>query len=122
MQITNAGKVELCDRLSVVQKTSTNSIALNQFVRLEARITNSATVGFIECLLFNSPDSTTPTETISTLATIDTGTSHNEFLVGHGSSIANQTMWADNIVWGATSYPGPSAATNVKSGMGVIGP
>lgn len=91
--------------------TFSTPVPPNQWVRIEYHIVQSATVGSAEVKMFSSPDSTTPTETQSgtnknTLANIDT----MQFGAGIGSSVnTGYTIWLDNIVAGADSYPGPAA-------------
>lgn len=93
--------------------TFSTAVALNQWVRIEWHIVQSATVGQAEVKLFNAADSTTATETQSgtnknTLANIDNmklGAGGPEGPAGAGFA-----LWLDNIVAGATSYPGPADA------------
>ncbi len=109
LKINTAGKIELSNSLNSIVATSTNSIALSQWNRVEFHLTFSSSVGFFEALLFTSPDSSSATETIGTgVSNLNLGgASANEFLIGAISTQTNWTHWLDNIVWGATSYPGP---------------
>ncbi len=114
IRINTTGKLELINSLNAVVATSTNSVALNQFNRVEFHVTFSATVGFFEALLFTSPDSSTATETIGTgVSNLNLGgASANEFLIGTISTQTSWTHWLDNIVWGAASYPGPASSSS----------
>ncbi len=109
LRVNLTGKLELINSAGSIVATSTNSVALSQWNRVEFRVTFSATVGFFEVLLFTNPDSTTATETVGTgVANLNLGgASANEFLIGTISTQTSWTHWLDNIVWGATSYPGP---------------
>ncbi len=108
VKINLTGKIELTDATNVVQQTSTTSIGLSQWIRVEFHYTMSLTVGQIEVLLFNTADSTTPTETITTAATLNlAGVGANDCQFSWGTNL-NQTAWFDDIVAGAVAYPGPS--------------
>jgi hypothetical protein len=106
--INDTGKIRGFDTLGAPVYTTTNSIALNQWVRIEWHWIHSATVGQGEVKLFNSPDSATPTETVTSAADKNTGanTSNVGFGLSEGS-VFTGPIWLDNIVAGATSYPGP---------------
>jgi hypothetical protein len=86
--------------------TTTNAISLNQFVRLEYHIIHNATTGVAQLLLFNDPDSGTPTETLTTAAT-DTGGGFDAIYYGVTSAISNAAFWMDTMTANATAYPGP---------------
>jgi hypothetical protein len=98
----------------------TVGLPLNQWVRIEWHLINSATTGFFEAKMF-STDSTTALDTITSAATINTGTNTGRTRFGDtdGSFL---TWWMDDILVGAGSYPGPagvtpSAADNPPLGM-----
>lgn len=134
LRITTGGLIELVNSANAVSFTSANAISLNQWVRLEWHYVFSATVGHMEAKLFNSPDSTSATETFGDQTTNLNlgGASANEFLVGFTATAASSTQWLDNIVWNDTSYPGPfatsttstlsaSATSSVLSGLKTVG-
>lgn len=107
--ILTTGKIDLRPSSGSSVKTSTNAISLNQWVRLEYHIIHSTTVGQMEVLLFNSPDSGTPTETITSTAVQNTLASGDRIRFGNQTATANTgPYWFDNIVAKATSYPGPA--------------
>lgn len=105
-RITTTGKVEVIDASSTTAVITTTSISLNQWVRIEWHCIHSATVGQWEVKLFNNPDSSTPTETVASAANRNTGVSTNDLAFGLVGTAAGP-VWLDNIVAGATSYPGP---------------
>ncbi len=111
IKVNTAGKIELADSSNVVQFTSTNSIGLSQWVRLEWHVVLSSTVGHMECKLFNSPDSITPTETVGDQTTNLSlgGVTANDEQFQWGSNVS-QTAWFDNLVANASSYPGPATS------------
>lgn len=83
-------------------------ISINQWIRIEWHVICSTTVGQIEAKLFNSPNSTTPSETITTTATLDIGTAVDVIHFGDLAALnASRTVYMDNIVVNDTGYPGP---------------
>ena len=85
---------------------STNAVALNQWSRIEFRIFCNASTGIFEVKLFSNAGSATPTETV-TRSSANTGTGVSSFDFGAQSGGSSATYWLDNVVFGATSYPGP---------------
>jgi len=89
--------------------TMTNSIALNQWIRIEAFCIGSATTGQIEIKLFNAMESTTPTETLTTAATINTGGTITDLWWGESGGAASiGPYWMDTIACSSVSYIGPA--------------
>ena len=111
--ITSAGKVSVRNAAgtAITGATTTNSIALNQWVRIEGYIISSATVGQAEIKLFNTPDSATPTETDTSAATQNTlGGTLNQFRYGMGTGgVTGQTWWMDDVAVSVSGYIGPGA-------------
>jgi len=108
LYINAGGTVSMADQGGFAI-TTTTSIALNQWVRIEWHWINSATVGQVEVKLFNNPDSPTSTETLASAANRNTSVSTTDLdfgLTNGGGSPG--PIWLDNIVAGATSYPGPA--------------
>lgn len=115
--VANTGKIELLDATQslITGGRTTNTISLNQWIRLEYHLINNAAAGSFELKLFNSPDSTTPTETVTTT---NQNTSADTLYFRHGVTLAQASVgpfWMDNIVIGATSYPGPVLPATVAS-------
>jgi hypothetical protein len=102
--LNSTGKIVLFDTPLATQ-TFTNSISLNAWVRIEWRIDVGANV--FQCKLFNSKDSTTPTETL-TYPAPTLGTQAEQLYFGTGGSSWGSSTYFDDIVTGATSYPGPA--------------
>lgn len=87
---------------------STNSIVPGKWCRIEWHIIHSLTVGQIEFKLFLNPNSTTPTETQTSAANLNTGTDTSSIWFGqHSGGGASTDAWLDNILIGALNYPGP---------------
>ncbi len=119
VRITSAGKVQTADAAGTTVQTTTAAIALNQWVRVEWRMVLSATVGLIEAKLFNSADSSIPTETITSTATLNLGGDADAYRLGTTSNLANvAAFWLDDIGWSAAGYLGPAVAqTQVAVGQ-----
>lgn len=105
--ITSTGIIQMLDQGGLAVQTAA-SIGLNQWVRIEYHWLNSLTVGQVEVKLFNNPDSASPTETQTSAANRNTSASTTSLFYGLGSGGSSAgPIWLDNIVAGATSYPGP---------------
>jgi hypothetical protein len=121
LQLTATGKLRSLDSAGATVQTMTNSVALNAWFRVEAMILTSATVGQVEVKLFNTPDSTTPTETITSSANLNTGANMNTYRFGNTVSAANMgPFWMDDLGLSTTGYIGPVVAggSNLMS-MGI---
>ena len=105
MTIGTTGKIT-CSDSAAGSAVSTNSIATNQLIRIEYHILHSATVGIVECKLFNTATSTTATETI-TLSSANTGTSSSAIIFGNSGANSVGPFWMDDIISNTTGYPGP---------------
>ena len=116
------GQVRLLKVGSATVATTTATISLNQWIRIEWHTVNSATVGTLELKLYNTPDSTTATETISGSA-LNNGANTKRWRFGMATAGANTgPFWMDNIITGATSYPGPVTTSNdIMLPMGMLG-
>jgi len=113
IRITAAGKVQLLDQGGAQAGITTNSVNASGLFRLEWHIVHSTTVGQMEVKLFNSPASTTATETVTTAANRNLLASADTVNIGLvGGSGVTQTLWHDELVAGATSYPGPAGAAS----------
>jgi alkaline phosphatase D len=92
--------------LSGASATTTTAIALNQWVRIEWKVVLSATVGQIAVRLFNDPTSATPTETVTSAATLNTlGPTMYGAITGVVNSAANNDFWLANARWSDIGYP-----------------
>lgn len=101
--------------------TAATAIALNQWIRVEALCTGSATAGQIEIKLFNTANSQGTTEIVTTAATINTGGSLTDIWWGESGAVANcGPYWMDDIVVDAGAYPGPSAASSTSAPVTVM--
>lgn len=105
--ISQSGKVAIQNSAGSTIATGTTTVATGQWTRLEYKIVNNASTGILEVKLFNTADSTTADDTVTATGQntrADTG------IVRFGSEQVNSAGYAyylDDIVAGATSYPGP---------------
>lgn len=113
IDIQHSGVLTLIDAPASGQKSSTAIVSTGQWIRIEYHVIHSATVGQIEVKLFNTASSTTPDETITSPATWNTGTGASYHQFGNPTSPKAMTVWMDDIVAEATSYPGPVAGASV---------
>lgn len=105
LQWTTAGKWRIEDNAGNML-TGTVSPALNQWVRFEWHVISHITTGFAEGKLFNSPQSATPSETLTSPSTWAIGGEAEEYKFGTRTGAWGSAFWLDNIVANATSYPG----------------
>lgn len=112
IRVSSTGKIFALDSTNATILTTTSSIALNQWVRVEWKAVLSASVGLVEIKLFNTPDSTTATEDISTSAAQNLlGTVGTYFITGITNSAANNNFMLDEIGWSDTSFLGAVGST-----------
>ena len=105
--ITPGRLIALIDSTGSTMGQMTSTVSTGQFVRIEWHVIHSTSVGQAEAKLFNNADSTTATEVLTSAASFNTLANSNAIKFGHGSGEATTaTFWLDNIVAGATSYPG----------------
>lgn len=100
-----------------------SAVPSGQWVRLEYHLVHSATVGQFEAKLFNSMDSTIPDQTFSSTANKNTLASAANMRFGQVSAAdSGFSLWMDDIVAGATSYPGPvTVASDTAQPTGLSG-
>lgn len=115
MVINTSGKLTFNDGANTVQITSTTTIPANQWFRIEAFCTSSATVGQLEFKLFTTADATSPTETQTSAATLNTNAGIAQWQVGVTSvAAANATVWVDDLGLTDQGYLGPAAVSAVS--------
>jgi len=115
LQILTTGVVRAIRSGAFVDTSST--VATGQLIRIEYRIVHDTVNGQVEIKLFNSPDSTTPTETATSPANKDTGAYADAVYFGNNGGAAAATWWLDEVYAGGTSYPGPAPATTVGQAL-----
>ena len=120
--ISSTGKVVLLNAAGSTVKTSTNSVPLNQWFRLEGFLIGDPSVGQLEAKLFiNNPDAITPDEIVTTTAVQNTTGPVNRMDYGNPSSQASFTFWMSPLGASTQGYLGPLAdVTGVAAGVTVI--
>jgi len=105
IDISSAGVIILRDAAGGAVHTFSASMPTDQWVRFEGHTVHSG--GSLEVKLYLTADSTSPDETTSTSgnalrASADT--------CSWGIGALSSTAWLDELVMGATAYPGPVVA------------
>src|SRR5262249_14116666 len=78
--------------------TTTAAIPLNQWFRLEGFVVGDASVGQVSLSLYDSADSTSPTETDTSTANQNTAGPVTDVRFGVGTAVANAgPYWMDDI-------------------------
>ena len=103
----------LADSSLATKATSTSTISLDTWHRIEFHVITSTTIGQIEVKLFLGAnfDGLTPDETLTTPANLNTGTGvdgHLFLFLPFNTGALNQSIWFDDIVTGVAAYPGPA--------------
>lgn len=96
--------------------TFTSSVPLNAWFRVEGMITISAAAGQVAAILYEPLDTSTPTETHTSAASLNTGTTGPTIYAwGNSSTVASVgPYWVDDVGLSSTGYIGP--VDSVKSG------
>lgn len=106
----NSGVLRIADGSGTIKTSGSVAVGLNQWVRVEFKAVQSATVGGIEVKLFNSPDSVTADETFASAFNWNTNATCSGLAIGQRSNEVNRTIWIDDIDAAAAAYPGPAGA------------
>lgn len=106
MDIRDTGKLRLINASAGTDISTTASISLNQWIRVEWHFIHNVATGVMEAKLFNTATSSSPTETLTSGA-CDTGAACRFMVFGEMGAGATITYWMDDVVANATSYPGP---------------
>lgn len=124
IQIGTGGKVQFTDNLGATQLTSTASIPLNQWFRLEGFITGSATAGKAEIkCFFTALDSVTADEKHTSPGTLNTGGQVTTIRYGVTTSLASvAAFWLDDIGVSSSGYMGPLWSPVARVGASVFSP
>jgi len=110
--VNTTGTISFIDSAAAVQLTSTHTIPLNSWFRLEGYITGAASTGKAEFkCYFTSPDSTTPDETQTSPATLSTLGAISFVRWGIVNSLSNITLRLDEVLVSDIGYMGPSVAS-----------
>lgn len=115
--LNSSGKVLTQNAAGTTLTTSTTTVPLNQWFRLEGFFIGSATVGQVEVKIFTtSADEVTPDETNTSTAVQNTGGTINRIQFGNPTTVASYTIWMDELGASDTAYIGPvkTSAVTIK--------
>lgn len=108
IELITTGKIQLRDNAGTSQAVTTNSVPLNTRFRIEGFVTASATAGQISLSLYSTETATSPLETKTTAATLDTLALVNQVRFGLGIGVANcPAFWMGNFAVSVTGPVGP---------------
>lgn len=104
-RISDTGKLEQRTGAGGLVNTSVNSITAGQWFKVHFTVlTISATVGQLQCRLFLDPTSTTPTETLTSTADLDLGsTAAGKYRFGTVRTLTDFATGVDNVRFSDTS-------------------
>jgi hypothetical protein len=107
--VSTTGKLLFANSAGTTVLTSTNSIPLNAWFRLEGFLTGNASTGQLEFKLFLTPDAVTPDETQTSAATQATTGPPTDYTFGNGGTSTSNfgPIWIDDLALSSTGYPGP---------------
>lgn len=109
IQVNTTGITTLLNSAGTTIATFTNAVSVGQWIRMEWSIFPSTTVGVFEVKLFNSAESTTATETQTVNnAVLAANVGALRFGTGSGNTNNTKKLYFDDVVFGATAYPGPT--------------
>jgi len=109
--VLSSGKLQVRTGSAGTQTlTTTNTIPLHQWFRIEGYTIGSPTAGQVQLKLFKSADSTTPDETDTSAPNINTNTAMNTYNFGVSTYTANVAeYWEDDIAVSNVGYLGPGS-------------
>ena len=107
--INASGTLSMRDSGGTARITTVNKVPLNAWYRAEGFVLSDAGAGQLEVKLFDSPDSTTPTETQTSAADLNTlGGNINQVRFGPSSTgVASLTYYMDDVATSTSGYVGP---------------
>jgi hypothetical protein len=109
VNVNSSGVIALDGSAGTDVLTTTNTIPLNQWFRLEGFLTGSATVGQLSVSLYEQVDGTTATETQTTAASVNTASaSITSVRFGINPGVASiGPFWMDDLALSSTGAAGP---------------
>ena len=107
IEVTRGGTVRVRDSANRIIATSIQPIELGAWVRLEWKVDHAT--GQIEVRVFNSPNLTTPSETLVTAAGQSIGSHPDRVQIGRsGSQSFSSDFWTDDPSLSITGFVGPA--------------
>lgn len=105
--LNGTNSIVIRDQADVTQASGTAQLLINTWARIEWHVIHSTTVGQVIVRIYQSMDSATITETISTAASINNLASCNDIRLGVDGNNTGWSVWFDELMAGATDWPGP---------------
>lgn len=112
IRVNSTGKLAFLYSSGTLGGTSSANVTTGGWFRVEARIVSSTTNGSVEVRLYNDPDSTTITETLS-VSGVNTGsdTAISRYRAGILSSVTNTEVGIDDLGFGDADWFGPAGSS-----------
>lgn len=110
VRIRANGTVDLIDGATQVMATTTAAAATGQWIRIEAKVTSNAATGSGELRLYNNADSAVATETLTSTAAWNTGSTKpgGWRFGGLTSTAASDVFWLDSVASDPSNWIGPA--------------
>lgn len=108
VELSTTGKIIMQNTAAAAVLTSTNSVPLNQWFRVEGFITGSATVGQLSFSLYSTQDSQLALESQTSTATQNTTGSPDTYLFGIIGTTSTGPYWIDEPAISNTGLIGPT--------------
>ncbi|WP_176728561.1 alkaline phosphatase D family protein [Planobispora rosea] len=106
MRVTGTGKIRVLNGAGTNVLETTTSIALNQWVRADLLFTPHASSGSVQVKLYNTPSSSTPTETTAVVSGQNLRQAQVEGVYcGITNGITNLTYWMQAVVTDGAAVP-----------------
>lgn len=112
LYLTTTGKLQTVNTSGGQIQVMTSSVPLNAWFRVEAMVIGSATVGQVEVRRFDTPDSLSYDEIITSTAAQNTRGSFNQYRFGSSGDPmqSGRTIWLDDFGISTAGYLGPTGA------------
>lgn len=119
VNVKAAGTLEVRDASNGVVGTTTSAISAGQFWRMEMQTTLGAGTGACVLRLYNSPDGTTVTDSL-TLSGLTLTANATQIRYGVGAAAASvANTWIDDIAVEGATWHGPAVRSITLSGIAV---
>jgi hypothetical protein len=111
--ITAARKLQMQDTTTAVMGTSSTTLPLDQWFRIEGYGLSSSSVGKGEVKIFLTKDSASATETLTSTATYNTNSANTQMRYGQSSASSGiPTYYLDDVAASSTGYIGPAGTVS----------
>lgn len=120
VSVVSTGTIRVFDAANNTAGTTTATISVDQWFRIEVHVVFSATVGTCELRLYTTPDSGTPTETLN-LTGLALLASSDEFRAGNPANATSAVqVWHDSVAVEGTTWFGPALKTGTLAPAGAF--